>query len=314
MSRHRVRTGRRVAATCAFACVLGFGGRSHAQLAPQDVVGLVLIGIEKNYSPIHSYRAMTKEVLLDPTVKEKTVTKGKVGNGTMEMTQQPRSVFRGDLAVSGGNCRFRISGDDTQLLVIRDGRAVQQSYSTNMTQGRYIPENYGWFSNYDLREQGLLEGADRLKLLLTKNYVDSAVLEPTPEGGLEARITIARPRENPVTIVADAARNFLPSRIYYYYNDDITAKVVIDYERVPGLKRSWFLKCCKKYFSGDKKIREPDSPEWESGCQTVELSVVELKVNVDVPRSLFELPKPKIDMSISDADTKSGYIYTGKPR
>jgi hypothetical protein len=300
------------AAICGVSLVSGASERLRAQIAPQDVVGLVIASIEKNYAPIHSYQAKTRRVMLDPTVEKKTVTKSKIGNGTIEIRQSPRAEWEGALAVSGENCRFDISGVSRSLLVVRDGHAAEVDAGQVFTKGDWIPENIRWFANYDLREQGLLERADRLKLLLTKNYVDDAAFEPASDGGLIARITVARPQQNPITIIADAAHNFLPSRIYYYYPDDkITVKVVLDYERVPGLKNSWFLKRCKKWFSVGKPIIDPDAADWDSGCQTDELTVVDLQVNGEIPEKLFQLPTPKEGMSVIDADENSVHIFKG---
>lgn len=196
-----------IVSSCAIsAAALGFTDHLRAELSKETVVGIVVVSIRANYAPIHSYRAKTKEVLLDPTVTEKTTTVIKSGNVRKKTTQAPRSEFVGDLAVSGGSCYFNISGDDDQLLVIRDGRAVQRSFSKGLHQGRYIPENFGWFGNYDLREQGLMRRAERLGSLLTDSYIDSATLETMPDGNVVAKIKIVRPEGNWITIEADGAQ------------------------------------------------------------------------------------------------------------
>ena len=103
----------------------------------------------------------------------------------------------------------------------------------------------------------------------------------------------------------------MPSQICFGVPAKIGEKVTLEYDRVAGLKDKWFLKRCVKYLSGSKDIREIDSPDWNTGCQTLELLVTELQVNADIPVSLFQWPKAKAGMTISDADEKRSVHFRG---
>ena len=262
---------------------------------PKHEISRIISDIEKNYSQIHTVRAILQTTHTDRTVKKREeITNDLPGGGTVHITRSPSWFQRERILLDGDDLLREPMGGEGDVWGFRKGIYTQYSPKFRKAWLMY-PDQMPGILPLDPRNLGSIQQKQPLIAGLKGDRVIEIRPMKTTEG--LARISVLLEQtfgpglRRQYRCEFDPARHSLPTRLIDLRVDNKLGYVIdIEYQEViPG--SAWFLKSSTCKFFGVDGADSPDSDAWKQSLSVETTGKVHVNTSIPPEALVMRLPE-----------------------
>jgi hypothetical protein len=259
------------------------------------VIEKVLESVRENYRPLRAVKARVRSEIISnfkfDTPPANAAPPPAAPNpelnaqSTLKVYHAPSMLIEWTAQLAGENQRYDILSPMGREIVSADAAGVTE-HDVGTKKANLMPWTMpyitGGMLQYDPREAGFVTMGVRLAHILTSGEVTAArFIERSDE---ETIAEIRAPTafgDNSVVIECSSRFNFLPTRVYYVFEDRATIVTNVMYEQVQSDPSPiWFLKSAVQRYAFPHKNTSPDDKDWG---KVKTITVLELETDVVPP-------------------------------
>jgi len=299
-------------ATCVIlSLAMGWRVTLAGQPGADELVGLVIDAIDRNFSVIKTAEMTVREVLEDASVRAPKVTVTQTPNGgELRVRRTPRNEWQKRILLKGDKLRvdtidnWRGEPRVTETWALAEGVWTQYIPHRSAAWVRRINEMPG-MSPMDPRQVGSNDVRRSIREILRQDAILSAKLTTSADGNDRIQIVAKPAQGTPTSYEFSADQDFLPTRLETRWPDGSLLQQV-DYEYRDVLDgRTKFLEKVTNSFFAQGATRRPKASGWRQ--RHVRELTSDVVINQTVAEDAFKV-QFQLDTRVSDNTRHAVYM------